>query len=654
MQIFSGVVDEKKVLSICAFIKELLPHANIIGTTTAGEIHNGEMYDETILLSFSMFDSTLVKSKLFNLDAPLYIEEVIETLVTDKTKALIVFSDGLRSNAEELLNKLSIIRPNIVIAGGRAADPNKFEKTFVFDEKECFENGFVVASLSGDDLIVNNDYMLNWNPIGNKMIVTKAEANRVYELDGMPIQALYEKYLGPDISNHLPSAGAEFPLIISRNGIKIARAPVAVLEDESLLFAGNLNVGDSVQFSYGNLHDIKNSIYDNNKKYQNFPSESIFIYSCSGRKTLMGKELEAEFKMLNSLAPSAGFFTYGEYFHSSKINEVLNITTTFLSLSEVNIVRKKEINKSEYSSDNRILKALNHLTNVAIKEVEYKNAELERISDMMSKTVLYSTSDLNGYILSVSKAFAEFTAYTEEELIGENYSIFRHPDTPNEFYDDMWSKIENDEKFVGDIKNIRKDGSVYWFRMTIDILLDADGKKIGYASYRQDITNKKKLEYISSHDVLTSLYNRREFERIFQAKIKSAQRHEETFGLAIFDIDNFKLVNDTYGHQAGDDILVTLSEYISLNIRDDDFVARWGGEEFVIMANKSNIKELEALVIKLQKGLTQISFLPIEQLTLSFGLTEYRTGDSKDTLLRRADEALYKAKRNGKNRYEVV
>ena len=654
IQIFSGIVDENKTLEISSLLKKEIPNANIIGTTTAGEILADTMYEETIVISFSIFENTIVKSKLFDLEKDFTIDDVNSSLIQENTKALIIFSDGLKSNAEELLNKLTVINPNILIAGGRAGDFIKFEKTFVFDEKVTTQNGFVVASLSSDDLIVNSDYILNWNHIGKEMTITKAIGNIVYEVDGINIKDIYKKYLGSDISDNLPSAGTEFPLLTIRNGVEVARSPIAILEDDALLFGGNLNVGEKVRFAYGNIDDIKYSVYNHNKRLVQSPIESIFVYSCSGRKTLMGKELEAEFKMFNSIAPTAGFFTYGEYFHSSKINEILNITTTFLTLSESSLPNHKKVSATKNYNGNRILKALTHLSEVTTQEVEIQNKELIRLTDTISKTVLYSTSDLDGNILTISKAYLEFLNMTEHEVIGKNHNIFRHPDTPDSFYDDMWDTLELDHRFVGDIKNKREDKSEYWIRINIDPIYDDNKQKIGYSSYREDITDKKLLEYISSHDSLTSLYNRGEFTKRIQAKIKSAKRYNETFGFIIFDIDYFKKVNDTYGHKVGDDVLVKISQCLTQSIRDDDFLARWGGEEFVVIANYTNIDQLVLIVEKLKKAISKISFLPVPNVTVSFGLTLYKDGDTKDILLKRADNALYQAKENGRNRYEIL
>jgi len=654
IQLFSGVIDEDKVLNITTLLKEKLPQANIIGSTTAGEIVDGKMYEGTILISFSIFNSTKIKSKLFKFEDKFNVNHVIDSLIVENTKALIIFSDGLKSNAENLLKSITALNPDLIIAGGRAADTIRFKRTFVFDHETYSENGFIIASLSGDDLIVNNDYMFNWRPIGKEMTVTHSDGNIVYDVDNIRIKDLYKKYLGPEISENLPWVGAEFPLLTTRNGIKVARSPIAIQEDGSFLFGGNLITGEKVKFAYGNVNDIKSSIYDNSKRISKLPIESIFIYSCSGRKTLMGKDLEIEFNMLNSLATTTGFFTYGEYFHSERINEILNITTTFITLSEDKNKVKKDLKAVKLSSDNRVLKALTNLLNVTTKEIEYKNKELTRLNNMISKSVLYSTSDLNGNITTISKAYLEFLNLSYEDVIGKNHSIFQHPDTPQKFYHKMWACLNNNIRFIDDLKNKRPDGSEYWLRIMIDPIFDENNVKIGYSSYREDVTDKKVLEYTSSHDSLTELYNRGEFTKRLKHKIKLAQAYNIPFGFAIFDIDHFKKVNDTYGHKVGDDVLIKIAKCLKKNVIGKDFVARWGGEEFVIITHSKDIDTLISLVEQIQDEISKISFTPVPKVTISFGLTIYRKDESKQSMIKRADKALYMAKDNGRDQYKVL
>lgn len=280
--------------------------------------------------------------------------------------------------------------------------------------------------------------------------------------------------------------------------------------------------------------------------------------------------------------------------------------------------------------------------------------ELQRLQTIISKSVLYTTSDLDGNITSVSKAFEKLTGYTKDELIGKNYSFFKTEETGEEFYQNMWETLENNEQFIGEIKNKDKNNKTYWVKLTIDPIFNDKGEKVGYSSYKENITDKKELEYLSNHDPLTGLYNRGYFQREITKKIKSADRYDQNFGLIMFDVDYFKQVNDTHGHDIGDNVLKVLSHAVLESIREDDILARWGGEEFIVIANGAYKEELIGLVEKLQSKIKKLSFKKVKQITVSFGITVYKEGESEESIQKRADKALYLAKNNGRDRYEVL
>lgn len=167
-------------------------------------------------------------------------------------------------------------------------------------------------------------------------------------------------------------------------------------------------------------------------------------------------------------------------------------------------------------------------------------------------------------------------------------------------------------------------------------------------SRRSQFAAEKLLEFMSIVDKLTSIYNRARFEYVLNMWIKN-MRHNP-FCLILFDIDNFKKVNDRFGHPAGDQVLVATSEVISANIRDDDFFARWGGEEFVILFGKTGIVRAAELAERLRSAVETNPCGEAGFITISIGVVEYRKGETLGMLVKRADEKMYEAKQSGKNR----
>jgi len=159
----------------------------------------------------------------------------------------------------------------------------------------------------------------------------------------------------------------------------------------------------------------------------------------------------------------------------------------------------------------------------------------------------------------------------------------------------------------------------------------------------------RELEELSVTDPLTELYNRRKIDKILETEIEQAQRYNHLFSLILIDIDYFKKINDNYGHLVGDRVLQTLSKLLASNIRKSDMVGRWGGEEFLIISMEKDLTKVLVFVEKLRALVDNHHFKTVGHITCSFGVSHYTQGDSIDSLLRRADVALYHAKNAGRN-----
>lgn len=159
----------------------------------------------------------------------------------------------------------------------------------------------------------------------------------------------------------------------------------------------------------------------------------------------------------------------------------------------------------------------------------------------------------------------------------------------------------------------------------------------------------KNVEKQAMTDELTLCYNKTMFNKLLSAEIKKSDRHDYIFTLIIFDIDNFKLVNDTYGHIAGDNALRTLASIAKQNIRESDIFARWGGEEFCILLPETDLQGACVLADKVRQVIGEHDFDKPEHLKCSFGVAQYCTGNDENKLVAFADKALYYAKNNGKN-----
>jgi len=168
------------------------------------------------------------------------------------------------------------------------------------------------------------------------------------------------------------------------------------------------------------------------------------------------------------------------------------------------------------------------------------------------------------------------------------------------------------------------------------------------------ITKSEKFKTLSEIDVLTGIYNKGKFNNVLDTELKKVRRYKRPMGLILFDIDHFKQINDTFGHQIGDYVLREIANIVKKNIRDTDIFARWGGEEFVLLAPETDLNGLKMLAEKLRKAIEEYNFEKVGKVTASFGITEATPEDSTDSVVKRADEALYLAKEKGRNRVEII
>ena len=189
--------------------------------------------------------------------------------------------------------------------------------------------------------------------------------------------------------------------------------------------------------------------------------------------------------------------------------------------------------------------------------------------------------------------------------------------------------------------------------LTLEALLEDKNKELEQKN--EDLKNKiKEIEYLLITDPLTKISNRRIFEIMIDKEIARAQRYQHSLSITLIDIDFFKKVNDQYGHKYGDKVLCELSALLKKNLRENDFLARWGGEEFAIIFPETNLEQSIEVSEKLRHCINQLQFDNNLSITCSFGNAQYRFNEKTDNLFVRADNALYTAKKLGRNRVENI
>lgn len=553
VQIFSGDCNPIKIKKLIDILYKQFPKCHIIGTTSGKEVINSHLLKGSVTVSITEFEKTKLISKSFEVECEKFSCNcsknlggmVGDFLKENNAKAAISFVSILKSqfNGKEYLDEIFNISPKTVFSGGFSGvyDMQLINDFFVVHNKEIITDGIVVLGLLNEELEATSHYSVEWNPIGKGMEVTKAERNRIYEIDNRPALEIYKKYLGDQISDNLDYAGLLCPLFINRNGVNLIRIVSEYHDDGSISYPANFFEGDKVHFAVANQIRSNKNIVKSYKKIKSTNPEVIFCYSCMGRDSFLPNQIiEKEVSEIGKIAPQTGFQTFGEFYHNDTGNYMMNYASTFLLLRE----SRKNARKTTDIED---LEEIGQFEG---------NFELKILTHLLVKTSL--------------------------ELKKSN----------------------------------------------------------------------QRLKKIAIYDFLTKIYNRGKIERVIKKGIEMCKRKSEChFTLFLFDIDNFKQINDKFGHDVGDIVLKQLALEVSKNLRQVDYFGRWGGEEFMILLPNTKLDEAINLIDRITILINSIIFDNNLKITVSGGLSEYRKNMSFDELIKEVDNKLYKAKKSGKDKF---
>ena len=277
-----------------------------------------------------------------------------------------------------------------------------------------------------------------------------------------------------------------------------------------------------------------------------------------------------------------------------------------------------------------------------------------------SEGIMITAAD--GTIIEVNDAFTRITGYARDEVLGRNPRMLKSGRHDEAFYRALWTALAEKGHWYGDIWNRRKNGEVYAEMLNITALRDAGGVIRQYVALFSDITlqkeHERELERIAHYDALTTLPNRVLLaDRLNQAMLQ-APRRGQRLAVAYLDLDGFKRVNDTYGHESGDQLLIALANRMKQTLREGDTIARMGGDEFVAVL--LDLPDADMCLPMLDRLLASVA-QPISvgevvhQISASLGVTFYPQAEDVDAdqLLRQSDQAMYQAKLAGKNRFHV-
>jgi diguanylate cyclase (GGDEF)-like protein len=304
------------------------------------------------------------------------------------------------------------------------------------------------------------------------------------------------------------------------------------------------------------------------------------------------------------------------------------------------------------------------LINILLKEEEEIRIKQDQMQVIMDNSNDLITLFHNGELVLANNTMLTFTGLKDlESLLVENKNIGHFFEEDEDTFSAKESRTNREwihklsslkeERRVVTIKS--KRFGLNYFNVKTKVVPQQPNSIIVIFSNISSIFKKsKKDEYMAYHDQLTNVYNRQFFHQAVEKGIYEASKNHKTSSMIMFDLDFFKKVNDTYGHQVGDEVLIKFAEVISKNIRAKDTFARWGGEEFVLLLCETDKNGALKVANNLVRIVADTVFETVGKVTCSIGLSEFQKDDNIESWMTRADEALYRAKENGRNRAEVA
>ncbi len=362
-----------------------------------------------------------------------------------------------------------------------------------------------------------------------------------------------------------------------------------------------------------------------------------------------------------------------EYNNLSIFNSI-NSVASFPINNENNIIGTVIIfSDKEYAFDGEYISVVERIidelsfaiSKVSTQEKRKKDLEALRISAYAFEAQEAMTiTDMQGDIIKVNKSFCEITGYTKEEVLGKNPRILQSNVHSKEFYENMWSELIIHGRWHGEIYNKRKDGEIFPEMLSITAIKNELKETTHYIAQFIDISLIKQAQetaqYQADHDFLTGLLNRKSLMARLQEEFVKAKRHDFVHAFLFIDLDNFKSINDTYGHNVGDKIIIDVAERLKSVTREGDILSRLSGDEFAVMLlnvdkrGSEAILGLQEICNKIISTLSATYYIDDLQINTSssIGINFFPDGEkSINDIIVHADKAMYKAKKQGKNQF---
>jgi diguanylate cyclase (GGDEF)-like protein/PAS domain S-box-containing protein len=426
-------------------------------------------------------------------------------------------------------------------------------------------------------------------------------------------------------------------------------------------------------FKFAFFYDVSDKkIYAKNGKLKQIISSQVNYYEDISHENLVSKTVKWQTNIIINNFYEKNLSVFYNEAKNLNINSMATFPIKkFDKVVGVMIIYSTQIGFFDKEVEVLFDKLVNDI-NHCLEKIKYEEQRLEQEDELRLSSYSFDIAepmlitDTEGHIVRVNQAFCSIMGYTKDELIGRNPRIFKTPHQDYKFIEDMWNCLRINGFWTGELYNKKSNDEIIPLKGTITAIKDKNGKATHYLGQYFDIgkikDKEKVLEYQATHDNLTGLPNRLLLTDRIEQAIRKVTRHKIIGGLIFIDLDNFKVINDTLGHDIGDALLITVAKKMKESIREEDTVSRVGGDEFVILLDNLGSTRDEArrnikyLATKIKDALNSIDSIEGYKniSTPSIGITLFNDDSvSVKDLIKQADTAMYEAKKQGKNTIEL-
>lgn len=444
------------------------------------------------------------------------------------------------------------------------------------------------------------------------------------------------------------------------------------LNKDDLYFDISELLGDSKSLTFNFIYDLENrQIIAENGKYKDIIIKHADKFADFSQENIISKTIKRESNIVINDFKAENVSVFYNKANELHINSMATFPIKkFNKVVAVLILYSNELDFFDSEAEILFDKLVLDITN-CLEKIDYEDRRMKQDNELKLSSYAFDSSspmlitDEKNNIIKVNQAFCQILGYSKEELIGQNPRIFKTAHQDKSLVEDIWNNLKINGTWSGDVYNKKANGDLIALRSTITSIKNDDGKVTNYLAQYMDISEQKDkekiLEYQATHDNLTGLPNRLLLTDRIERAITKTVRHNIFGGLIFIDLDNFKEVNDTLGHDIGDVLLITVAKKLKECVREEDTVSRIGGDEFIVLLDNigNNIadarRNINFLAQKIKDALNSITHIQghVNVSTPSIGITLFSDSSvSVQDIIKQADTAMYSAKKQGKNTIE--